>query len=101
MYLYELSEDNLGSIHQKLLYSDSVILLLEIIFLKVIKYSNKNACRKVSVAVLFLSIRYQNIPNCLSNENVFYLQHFPIAKYYGTIKMAFMKNISSCGKIYI
>lgn len=58
MYLYELSEDNLGSIHQKLLYSDSVILLLEIIFLKVIKYSNKNACRKVSVAVLFLSIRY-------------------------------------------
>ena len=57
MYLYELSEDKLGSIHQKLLYSD-VILLLGIIFLKVIRCANKNAGRRVSVAVLFLSIRY-------------------------------------------
>ena len=58
MYLYELTEDKLGSIHQKLLYSDSVILLLGIIFLKVIRCANKNAGRRVSVAVLFLSIRY-------------------------------------------
>lgn len=58
MYFYEFSEDNLGSIHQKLLYSYSVILLLGIIFLKVIRCSNKNAGRKVSIAVLFLSIRY-------------------------------------------
>ena len=57
MYLYELSEDKLGSIHQKLLYSD-VTLLLGIIFLKVIRCANKNAGRRVSVAVLFLSIRY-------------------------------------------